>query len=104
LRDFEGHRRAGEVIHVPQVSAHGQRHGYAVPFVIRRARGITVRQAWQVVPDHLLIVLKTPAGQDHRFAGLDVAWFAVLFRPDTEDVFRHTVLDELFTGSLIQNL
>src|SRR5215471_15990907 len=49
----------------------------AIALVIRRARSITVRQARQVVTNHLLVVLKAPASQDHGSAGRDVARFAV---------------------------
>ena len=92
FRDLERHRWAGKVIHVPQIRTDFHGHADPITFVKRTARGVAVRQATQIVANHVLIVFKTTASQYHRLIGFDIDGFAILQGDHTNNVLRQRVL------------
>ena len=61
----------GEVVHVPQVGAHGLGHLDAVAAVVGRAHGLALAVAdLEVVGNHVGVVLEAAASQDDALVGL----------------------------------
>ena len=104
LRNFQCHRRAGVVVHVPEIGADRHRHRDAVAFVVWRAGGVTIRHARQVIADHLLVVFKSAAGQHHALARLDGDRLVASLRPHTEDFLGDIVLDQFLARRFVQHL
>ena len=103
FRHLQRHRRAGVVVHVPEVGADRHRHRDAVALVVGAARGVAVRHAGQVVADHLLVVLEAAAGQHHPPARLDVNRFLAALGAHAEDFLGDVVLDQLPGRRLIED-
>ena len=101
--DLQGHRRAGVVVHVPEISADRHRHRDAVAFVVRRARGVAIGDAGKVIADHLLVVFEASAGQHHRPARLDGDRLIPSPGSHSENFLGDVVLDQFSPRRLIQD-
>ena len=103
FRNFQRHRGAGVVVHVPEIGADRHRHRDAVAFVVRRAGSVAVGHARKVIADHLLIVFEAAAGQHHALAGLDSDRLFPALGPHAENFLGDVVLDQFSAGRFVEN-